>query len=429
MKKGLLMFSLFLLAAMLKVQAQLPNNSFENWQNDSAIIGFGVIPTDTSYFRDPTGWTSLNGLAGVDTFGNVTLVTESNDAHDGNSALRCETKQLDTVSYSGLTFALVVPGLVVNGDFEFDPTGLILGGVISPMSLKPAGTPITTRKKSISGWYKYAPVANDTMIIWAVLRKGTTLVAEAKFTSGTTTSAYTRFEADFKYVSCLTPDTLVYLISSSIPDLASLLGGGGTNIAPGSALLVDSVGTEELPSNFNFPPIARNDLDTVIKNTAKNISVQLNDEDCNDALNTLTLAVSVQPLHGTTVVAGNQITYTPANNFIGLDSLIYSLTDPGNQTGSATVRLLVVNSTGISESNLIPVAVYPNPTQDILHISVDGALNQPKAKVINLIGETMFETAIENNSISTSSLPNGVYVLQLISSNKTIGINRFTVTK
>lgn len=429
MNKQLLLSAFAAVLFSASAYAQLPNNSFENWQDESAIIGFGVIPTDTSYFRDPVGWTSLNGLAGVDTFGNVVLVTESTDAQDGNTAMRCETKRLDTVSYTGLTFALVVPGLVVNGDFEFDPTGLILGGVISPMSLQPAGTPITTRKKSISGWYQYTPNSNDTMIIWAVLRKGRTLVAEAKFTTGTATSSYQRFEADFKYVSCETPDTLVYLISSSIPDLASLLGGGGTNIQPGSVLLIDSVGTTELPGNFNFAPIARPDLDTIVKNTSKDIQIKLNDEDCNDALASLTLSVTTNPLHGTAVVSGNAITYTPNNNFTGLDSFVYTLTDAGAQTGSATVRALVVEGTGINETDLLSVALFPNPAKDQIQLAVEGISPEAVVKVYDMTGKNIISNSFNNGTINTSILDSGFYFIQISENNSLKAVSRFCISK
>lgn len=66
----------------------------------------------------------------------------------------------------------------------------------------------------------------------------------------------------------------------------------------------------------------------------------------------------------------------------------------------------------LSENELL---VYPNPTNDKITIQMDGTLN--KVQIFNAIGELMKEET--NSSFSISELPNGIYLLTILTSKGT----------
>jgi len=70
-----------------------------------------------------------------------------------------------------------------------------------------------------------------------------------------------------------------------------------------------------------------------------------------DGGTTFTLTVSTAPLHGTTVVAGGSITYTPTPGYAGPDSFTVTATDPGGASGFAVMSATVVT----------PVPATPSP--------------------------------------------------------------------
>ncbi|WP_346320070.1 Ig-like domain-containing protein, partial [Chitinophaga sp. YIM B06452] len=67
----------------------------------------------------------------------------------------------------------------------------------------------------------------------------------------------------------------------------------------------------------------------------------------------MTAALAAAPLHGTAVVnADGSLSYTPAVNFNGIDSLTYSACDPGGLCDTALVRIVVTPA----NDNPVPVA-------------------------------------------------------------------------
>ena len=53
------------------------------------------------------------------------------------------------------------------------------------------------------------------------------------------------------------------------------------------------------------------------------------------------IAIGTAPAHGTTSVAGDVVTYTPAAGYYGADSFTYTATGPGGTSAAATVSLTV----------------------------------------------------------------------------------------
>lgn len=97
----------------------------------------------------------------------------------------------------------------------------------------------------------------------------------------------------------------------------------------------------------NDAPIANDDTVTVTKNTAKQITVLANDTPNpggeTDTV-TVTVATGSGPAHGTVTVANNVVTYTPANNYVGADSFVYTLSDGKGGTDTAIVSITVTET-------------------------------------------------------------------------------------
>jgi hypothetical protein len=306
MKKVLLSLALF---AAFSTQAQIVNNDFENWAIDTIFSPpISTIPADTFTANNPVDWTSSNSLTGADSLGGVFFVTQSNDAYSGSSALKMVTDTLKIPLIPGAPASkLTIPGFAVNGKVPITANTLLTSGsTISPMSILGAGQPFSQRLGSIKGYYKYAPQLNgggtiaDTCLVWAALRKGTTLVGQAVFKStGNTGGNYASFDQAFEYFTCDVPDTLVILVASSVPNIAAILS-GNSGLVAGSEFILDSLSYTTLPGGYNFPPITVADQDTTYKNVAKTVLVKLNDDDCNDPIANVAIdCFSRHQSHGT----------------------------------------------------------------------------------------------------------------------------------
>lgn len=435
------------LTITLGVNAQIANNSFETWGTDTIFFpGINSVPPDTFEAPNPANWTSSNSLSGTDSLGGVFFVTQTNVAYHGSSAVNIitDTINLPTIPNFPL-LKLTFPGFIVNGKFPINTETLLTSGdVISPLSIQGAGQPFTQKLYKIKGYYNYAPVLNpntnfnDTCVVWAALKKWnpvsgeSDLVGEAIFKSTTATNGYQPFEARFNYVTCETPDTLVVFIASSVPNVQAILGGGSSGLVPGSVLKVDSIYYENLPNGYNFTPIARPDTDTTNKNTAKNIVVKINDEDCDNPTANLTVNLVSQPANGTAVVAtGNIVTYTPSNNYFGVDTFSYTLNDGTNNSQPARVRVLVLNTSGINDINQVAVTLFPVPAGNELNFVVDYN-GKGTAFVYNTVGTVVKVIDINgtNNRIDLTDVANGIYGLQIVNSEgNSIARSKFTVAR
>ncbi len=91
--------------------------------------------------------------------------------------------------------------------------------------------------------------------------------------------------------------------------------------------------------NPNRPPVAVTDAVTVTAGVAVTISVLANDSDPDG--DALTVTINQPPQHGSAVVNGVTIVYTPQANFNGADSLTYTITDSKGASAGATITITV----------------------------------------------------------------------------------------
>ncbi len=102
-------------------------------------------------------------------------------------------------------------------------------------------------------------------------------------------------------------------------------------------------------TGVNDGPVAVDDAATTAEDTAVGVTVLTNDSDLDG--DTLSIASVSTPAHGTAVIAGTSVTYTPAANYNGPDSFTYTVGDGNGGSATATVTVTV---TGVNDG---PVAV------------------------------------------------------------------------
>jgi large repetitive protein len=117
-------------------------------------------------------------------------------------------------------------------------------------------------------------------------------------------------------------DSLTYTISD---------GNGGTATANVSVTV----------RAVNDPPIAQNDSDSTDEETALTIAILQNDSDPDGDV--LSVESATQPANGSVVNDGTSVTYTPAENFNGVDSFTYTISDGNGGTATANVSVTVAS--------------------------------------------------------------------------------------
>jgi len=113
----------------------------------------------------------------------------------------------------------------------------------------------------------------------------------------------------------------------------------------------------------NDTPVAVNDTATTAEDTAVTIPVLANDTGLNDGPIAIT---ATDPPHGTVVVTGGTVVYTPDPDYNGPDTFSYTITDRDGQTSTATVNV-----------NVTPVNDTPNAVADTVTTAEDTAVTIP----------------------------------------------------
>jgi uncharacterized protein YhjY with autotransporter beta-barrel domain len=133
-------------------------------------------------------------------------------------------------------------------------------------------------------------------------------------------------------------------------------GVGGTSGAATVSLTVSSP-TAPVAANVSSVAVAYGSTGTAIDLSASVTGVHTS------------IAVATAPAHGTTSVAGDVVTYTPAAGYYGADSFTYTATGPGGTSSAATVSLTVANPAAPVAANVTGVAVAYGSTGTAIDLS------------------------------------------------------------
>jgi VCBS repeat-containing protein len=149
----------------------------------------------------------------------------------------------------------------------------------------------------------------------------------------------------------------------------------------------------------NSPPVAVDDAVTARPGLAVGIAVLDNDTDADN--DTLEVTAHTNPSNGTVTRSGNTFSYTSTAGFTGADAFTYTISDGYGGTGTATVRIAVVNqpphaaddaAATIAGFSSGPIAVLENdsdPDNDPLTIT---AFTQPSNGTVARVGDTFIYT-------------------------------------
>lgn len=160
-------------------------------------------------------------------------------------------------------------------------------------------------------------------------------------------------------------------------------------------------------------PECHNDYVTLDKNSDTTVNVVANDQ----INGSYTLTLLNDPPHGTAVNnSDGTLTYTPDQDFTGLDTVQYQVclvSNPGF-CSSAEMILLVQSPAGIIDAEAAGIAVFPNPSDGILHIrSTSGMV---KLRFSDLSGRNILIrnfNGLKHETEIRVHPPSGIYLLEI----------------
>jgi hypothetical protein len=105
---------------------------------------------------------------------------------------------------------------------------------------------------------------------------------------------------------------------------------------------------------------------------------------------------------------------------VGTHPFSVTVTDANGCDGTASFTLIVDPCTGIDEtSNELSINVYPNPTEGMISLNIQGLDSDFSLKVLNIQGQVVMSEFVANRSnsylrtLDLSNLTNGVYFLEV----------------
>lgn len=136
----------------------------------------------------------------------------------------------------------------------------------------------------------------------------------------------------------------------------------------------------------NHPPVVVDDANiNVLANTPITIDVLANDSDADG--NAISIVrIKDFPQHGTAVIQGNQIVYTPATDYVGSDYFPYEIKDTLNLKANGFVYVNVINPNNPPIANNDSVQTHSNETVTIDVLAND---SDPESQVIRIVDISM----------------------------------------
>jgi len=135
--------------------------------------------------------------------------------------------------------------------------------------------------------------------------------------------------------------------------------------------------------------------------------------DTNVCISSSAVSLIALPLGGTWTGAGIVgSTFSPSVAGAGTHIITYTYTDINACANTAQITMVVDLCTGINVvSNIASLTVYPNPTNSTLTINTKAIYSS--IQIVNTLGQLVF-TREKSTSLNVSSLPSGIYFIQLV---------------
>ena len=126
-------------------------------------------------------------------------------------------------------------------------------------------------------------------------------------------------------------------------------------------------------TSVNEPPVARDDAVTVAEDASVVVDVLANDSDADG--DTFGVSGVGGPSHGSAEAVAGGVRYTPAPNFNGSDSLVYTVSDGNGGTTTATLRVTVTampEAPSVALSRTQVSVDYGDPIPTVTATATDG---------------------------------------------------------
>jgi VCBS repeat-containing protein len=147
----------------------------------------------------------------------------------------------------------------------------------------------------------------------------------------------------------------------------------------------------------NDPPTAGNDAATTNEDTPTTIAVAAGDVDIDG--DPLTFTAASLPASGTvSCTPAGACTYTPAGNFNGTDSFTYTVADPGGETATGTVQVVV---TGVNDSPVADADSATVPEDSLVAINLLDGGTDPDGDPLTIA----VVSSPANGAVSCGQLP------------------------
>ncbi len=191
-------------------------------------------------------------------------------------------------------------------------------------------------------------------------------------------------------------------------------------------------------------------IDTLMNPTTNATYTVIATSACGKDTGTINLVVNLRPLAAFTTSGGLMVTFTntsvgassyswnfgdgnsstntnPSNNYATAGNYNVTLIAIGTTCGNDTLRQsITVSATGINgvELNKFNLVAYPNPANDATTVVFTANAANAQLVLMNTLGQTILSKIVSpknsNNfseKISTSNLPAGIYMIQIIANN------------
>ncbi|MCB2383443.1 Ig-like domain-containing protein [Shewanella sp. SR1] len=175
---------------------------------------------------------------------------------------------------------------------------------------------------------------------------------------------------------------------------------GGPNDDDGVAnrAIVDPGGVSVM-LNGNSLPVANPDTAALFWNQSIDVDVLANDTDSDG--DTLTVTQVTSEFGTAVILANQQLSYTPATDFIGTDVLVYSITD--GKGGTASSELTVIVSGNTAPTTVNDSAATDDRTSLLLDVLINDS--DPDGNVLTLVSATAQQGAVSVESNKLRYIP------------------------
>jgi len=193
---------MMLLAILATAASQdIPNWNFESWTGNN-----------------PDDWDSSNDDLAL--FGIFNVSPETEDPHEGSSSLK---------AYTAATAFFTLSGIACNGYYEGP-------NPVNNETETIKGVPFTGSPTTLSLWYKYTGMENDSSFMAIHLFKEGQLIAKGEHVDTASVEEWTQLDIPISWNSEVEPDTMLILVKSSY----------GTTAANGGAVANSTIWVDEL---------------------------------------------------------------------------------------------------------------------------------------------------------------------------------------